>query len=540
MNKSTLSILILLLTQYSVSFSITCQDAVSHFKGYKCNFSQPIGEGASGKAFLVRKDFNKAEDRILKVQLVTQKGKLRRAEMERDLLYAYKHPNIIGIYRDKIEAGYMFEILEYGSGGSLETSISKNKGYFKDRINVLRAFRQLLQGVEYIHLNKKAHADLKTANVVLDSNKNIKIIDFDLAVDLGSTDLIRGTPGYMDPGMYDSFDELFIFDEFVDIYALGVILYEMTHEGKMPFVNCPKNIMIEALKKGIYTLRGGLDVEIAYLIHKCLRYNKNDRMNLNDLMYYTDLALANKAPEYLIEKVNLVFNNLDWQIKFVTLVSNHIGKYNFNLQKDIFLKNGLLVVMPVYKPMIKEISFIENYKSREQKNLAPPKKKEEGIVKAGGNGRFLVSVLAGLAILLLALLTVLIFCRAKKTGFFLFSNGSTRTYQSRQVVQTNTVRNSNRNQNIIVVRDPVVVKQPILVRGQILIKQPVVIKQQIMVKEPVNIRKVIFTSTSPINTQNTGYTSDRVVITKVTSKSPTIDVNKSYHTKTTTTKVYKS
>ena len=358
MNKSTLIILILLICQTSALLSIECEKAVSYFSDYTCIQSQAIGEGANAKAFLVRNKAEGAEDRILKVQEVIKPIRLLFAEKERDLLYSFKHPNIIRIYEDKIEDNYMFEILEYGSGGSLETSVSQNKEYFKDRINVLRAFRQLLQGVNYIHNSNKVHADLKPANVVLDSDKNLKIIDFDSAATCNQFNKIRGTPLYMEPNLFFSEDIYIEFDQFMDIYGLGIILYQMTHENQLPFYKETMQEFVDSLEEGSYTIRGGLDGEIAFMIHSCLRFDKKDRMSLVELFRYTDVALDNQAPEYLIPETNLVSNKLDWQIKFENLESNHFMKNELPFKKDVFLKNGLLVESPVYETIKRKFSIM--------------------------------------------------------------------------------------------------------------------------------------------------------------------------------------
>ena len=70
-------------------------------------------------------------------------------------------------------------VMEYAPGGELFDYIVKNK-----RLpvrEVVRLFQQLLSGLEYIHLNGVVHRDLKPENLLLDENKNIKIVDFGLS-----------------------------------------------------------------------------------------------------------------------------------------------------------------------------------------------------------------------------------------------------------------------------------------------------------------------------------------------------------------------
>jgi serine/threonine protein kinase len=105
-----------------------------------------------------------------------------------------------------------------------------------------RIFAQLVEGVDYLHQNGIIHRDLKLENILLDKNRNIKIIDFGFAnVIQGISDGLLmtscGSPCYAAP-------ELVMKDEYVgelaDIWSCGIILYAMLC-GTLPFEDDPDN-----------------------------------------------------------------------------------------------------------------------------------------------------------------------------------------------------------------------------------------------------------------------------------------------------------
>jgi serine/threonine protein kinase len=97
-----------------------------------------------------------------------------------------------------------------------------------------RIFSQIVEAVGYLHKNGIFHRDLKTENVMIDSGKKIKIIDFGFSVKaepMQRLNLFCGTPNYMSP-------EIILKKDYYggpsDIWALGVLLYVIC-AGHFPF-----------------------------------------------------------------------------------------------------------------------------------------------------------------------------------------------------------------------------------------------------------------------------------------------------------------
>ena len=148
------------------------------------------------------------------------------------------HKNIITCF-DIIETiDYTYIILEYCDIGDLTTVINNKIIDIEERENIAyNYFKQILEALKYLDDMNILHRDIKPTNILLKkSNNNIilKLCDFGLAKKriLKRTSTICGSPLYMAP-------EIFIgnYDNNTDIWALGMILYEMIF-GVHPYYKC--------------------------------------------------------------------------------------------------------------------------------------------------------------------------------------------------------------------------------------------------------------------------------------------------------------
>jgi eukaryotic-like serine/threonine-protein kinase len=128
-----------------------------------------------------------------------------------------------------------YMVMEWVDGRSLRHILTEQK-----KLPVERAVRiaiGICNALEYIHRNGVVHRDLKPENVMVDSEDRIKLIDFGIAGSVGMRRLTfakltraMGTPDYISPEQVKSKRG----DARSDVYALGVMLYEML-TGEVPF-----------------------------------------------------------------------------------------------------------------------------------------------------------------------------------------------------------------------------------------------------------------------------------------------------------------
>lgn len=178
------------------------------------------GEAAAIK-FVPKKSFRQFSD-------------LQRVFQEIQALRNLRHPNIIRILDVADNPDSICFIMEYAAGGELRGYVEKQTLLSEEESRSF--FKQIVRAVHYIHSKKIIHRDLKLENILLDSGNRCKIVDFGLSDYVSGKDRTvtdAGTEAYLAPEVYNGFSgDSNPFK--IDSWALGVILYAMTH-GKLPF-----------------------------------------------------------------------------------------------------------------------------------------------------------------------------------------------------------------------------------------------------------------------------------------------------------------
>jgi len=145
------------------------------------------------------------------------------------------HPGVMKVLNDGEKRSRIYMVMEWVEGQLLRQIIHDQKPLSEERS--LRIAARICAALEHIHNRGVAHRDMKPENVMVDSEDNIKLIDFGIASKSGARRLtfaklsqVMGTPDYIAPEQVKGKRG----DGRSDLYALGVILYEML-TGKLPF-----------------------------------------------------------------------------------------------------------------------------------------------------------------------------------------------------------------------------------------------------------------------------------------------------------------
>jgi serine/threonine-protein kinase len=158
-----------------------------------------------------------------------------RFKRESDIGEKLNHPAVMRVYGDE-KRSRVYMVMEWCEGRLLRTILDE------ERISEERALRiliKVLEALEYIHQNGVVHRDLKPENIMVNEadGDSIKLIDFGIAGDSEARRLTYanftatlGTPNYIAPEQVKGKRG----DARTDIYAMGIILYEML-TGKLPF-----------------------------------------------------------------------------------------------------------------------------------------------------------------------------------------------------------------------------------------------------------------------------------------------------------------
>lgn len=190
-----------------------------------------------------------------------------------------RHPNIATLYDFTEVNSQPCIIMEYVDGQTLAERI-RPSGPLELR-ETIRIFGAIVEAIAYIHSKGVVHRDIKSNNIKISSNGEVKLLDFgiaksDASQQLTATGAVIGTLQYLSP------EQLMggVADARSDIWALGVLLYEMA-VGRVPFEAntfgelCRKIQRVEYVAPGV--LNPTIPRQIAAVINRCLRKNPNDR-----------------------------------------------------------------------------------------------------------------------------------------------------------------------------------------------------------------------------------------------------------------------
>ena len=202
---------------------------------YKFDESK-IGQGPFGQVLLgLDKSGQTYAIKIIKKKKIL-KGQLLANEVR--IGTKMTHPNILGIKEVYEDMKTISFVMEYCEGGDLFDFITKNPNGKLDDINVIDIFIQILNALNYLHNEVYiCHRDIKPENFLITINEQnrpiVKLIDFGLAQYINRGHKMRGKIGtimYMAPEILKKEP----YDEKVDIWSTGIILYNMI-TGCSPF-----------------------------------------------------------------------------------------------------------------------------------------------------------------------------------------------------------------------------------------------------------------------------------------------------------------
>lgn len=222
---------------------------------------------------------------------------------------ALDHPNICNIYEiDETEDGQMFIAMACYEGESLKDKINRGPMSFDKALDIAI---QIAHGLEKAHSKEIIHRDIKPANVLITEEGQVKIVDFGLAKLAGMSMLTKegttlGTVAYMSPEQTKGTD----MDHRADIWALGVILYEML-TGERPFKGDYEQAVIYSIMndepKPIKKVNPNVPIELERIVTKALIKNPEWRYSsvgdmLKDLKGYQDSLLLAEIKAFDLPK----------------------------------------------------------------------------------------------------------------------------------------------------------------------------------------------------------------------------------------------
>ena len=215
---------------------------------------QKVGGGTFGEVW--RAHHHVWSDQLVAVKIPTDPQYLRNLQREGSAIHGLKHPNIVRAIGFDPYAETPYLAMEYIPGSSLRPLVSQRRVSIPDAIAIMR---QVLAGIAYAHANNIIHRDIKPENILVHEKAFaegfnveglVKVTDFGMGkaatASAGSIAYsaslnddagreIAGSLDYMSPEQRSGGKV----DARTDLYACGVVLYELLTAKNRPARNCP-------------------------------------------------------------------------------------------------------------------------------------------------------------------------------------------------------------------------------------------------------------------------------------------------------------
>ena len=202
---------------------------------------------------------------------------------------------VIKYYDCFIEDGKLNIVMQYAPNGTLHSRLQAQRGKSLAEEKVWKFFIQSLLGLCHVHSKKIIHRDIKSLNLFFDSEDNVLVGDLGIAKVLSPNTLfartIVGTPYYLSPELCEDKP----YNEKSDVWALGVVLYEMCTGGKHPFDAQNEGALIRKIMRGVYPPLppGKYTAQMADILQLCLTMDFRQRPDSAALLNHP--ALASRA-----------------------------------------------------------------------------------------------------------------------------------------------------------------------------------------------------------------------------------------------------
>ncbi len=262
-----------------------------------------LGEGGMGVVYLAR-DIHTGLDVVVKAvrtELSHRQDVRARTLAEGRALAQIDHPNVVHLRAVAVDGPQLFLVMQYIEGESLDKIIATHveRGEPMPIEEALGVLRQVASGIGAAHQEGVIHRDLKPANVLLRRKDRVaKVTDFGIALVPADTSRpqtrgILGSLWYMSPEQVTGRRDL---DQRVDVYALGIMLYQML-VGRVPFdAKSDYEIMklhAEAPMPRVATTRPDVPAPVDDLIQKACAKDRDTRFQrCEDLVVAVDRLLG--------------------------------------------------------------------------------------------------------------------------------------------------------------------------------------------------------------------------------------------------------
>ena len=270
-----------------------------------------LGQGQYGRVYFAEDKFIKRKFAIKIIEKKMLNKNYSQLKIEIEIHVRLKHKNIIEMFAYFYDENSIYILFEYAPFGSLfDVLKTQNKLITKEKI--FQIIYQISKALLHLKQKKIVHKDLKLENIlVTDLNENnitVKLGDFGCATQCFTKKIFqfskKGTAQYLSPEIIITHK----FDYKADVWALGIIIYEILTNGISPFNYDNNNKIFEEIKnysdfksisEPIKKLH--IDEDLYDLLGKILEKDNNKRINIEQIL----------ESKYILKNINIYENNLN-------------------------------------------------------------------------------------------------------------------------------------------------------------------------------------------------------------------------------------
>lgn len=273
-----------------------------------------IGQGASGGVYIAHSV--NASNKVVAIKQMNLEQQPKKELIINEILVmkGSKHPNIVNYIDSYLLKGELWVVMEYMEGGSL-TEIVTHSVMTEAQIGAV--CRETLKGLKFLHSKGVIHRDIKSDNILLNTEGNIKMTDFGFCAQINELNLKRttmvGTPYWMAPEVVSRKE----YGPKVDIWSLGIMVIEMI-EGEPPYLNeTPLRALYLIATNGTPRLKEpeALSNDIKKFLARCLQVDPSRRGTaeklLEDKFIYESDDVSSLAPLVKIARMKKANESLD-------------------------------------------------------------------------------------------------------------------------------------------------------------------------------------------------------------------------------------
>lgn len=294
---------------------------------------------------------DKTNKRRYKLKIISKKYQFYKAtktaiKLEiKNILQNLRHPNIVPLLWYFEDSKHVYLVFEHFDNS--QKKLLKKKRRLTEKEAVIY-FKQIVDGLEYLHNNHVLHRNLTPENIFFDKDGILKLDNFGFSKKWENQykSIFNGKTEYMSAEYLSNKN----INENVDIWSLGILLYEML-QGELPFKSINVRTQINQMKSTSFEIfnkvRYSISDEVKVLLRKLLRYNPIDRISIKSIKKHQWIILYRQVIDENFNYIeNILSQRFQENMEHVSALSSPQNRLNeISGNDDSFEKNLSLEIL---------------------------------------------------------------------------------------------------------------------------------------------------------------------------------------------------